>query len=64
MFRRIFLWCQVAFSAIIFIWSVCMCIGCLFCGVHGFYCFVLALFSILAYKLLGVTRSELKGGNS
>ena len=62
MFRRIFLWGQVFFSAMIFFWSALICIYCVFSDVHRFYCVVLALFAILAYKLVGVTYSELKGG--
>lgn len=63
MFRRIFLWCQVVFSAMIFVWSALICIYCIFSDVHRFYCVVLALFAIVAYKLVGVTYLELKGGN-
>lgn len=62
MFRRIFLWGQVFFSAMLFLWSALICIYCVFIDVHRFYCVILALFAILAYKLLGETYSELKGG--
>lgn len=64
MFRRIFLWCQVTFSAMLLLWSSLMCIVCIFSDVHRFYCVVLALFAAVSYKLLGVTRAELKGGES
>lgn len=62
MIRRIFLWCQVVFSAMLLLWSSLMCIGCIFSDAHRFYVVVLALLAVLAYKLLEVTRSELKGG--
>lgn len=62
MFRKFFLWFQVVFSAMILLWSSVMCIGCIFSDVHRFYVVVLALFAMLSYKLLGVTYSELKGG--
>lgn len=64
MLKKVFLWCQVAFSYILFAWAFLMFIGCLTGGYESFYCIVFAVFSLLAYWLTCVTRSELKGGKA
>lgn len=64
MLKKVFLWCQVAFSYILFVWAFLMFISCLTGGYESFYCIVFALFSLSAYGLVCLTRSELKGGKA
>lgn len=62
MLRRFILWSQVVFSYALLIWTLIMFIRCIVGVYETFYCIMFALFSLLAYWLVCITRSELKGG--
>lgn len=64
MLNRIILKGQVVFSYALFVFGFLMFISCLFGGYGMFYTIVFALFSLLAYNLIGITRKELEGGKS